>query len=214
VNANAKPGQDSDNSDCSLEQRLTHPETITRAPENYWPARVDLVTKMGYRCPRCDKFLIKPKAGANRTTFDVHCIAMTQLPRVTVGEFAALKKGDAIKFMMYFKNHLDAAIDLRFSEGEAKQQVTLPSGSVSIAAYEEAAEQAEGKASALDSSDDPKVIGYRSLSKVGVFFGLTPQGEQAQVSLMVHLTLRDKKAEGSSSAFSYPLIVDLGPCVP
>jgi len=226
VNAGAMGGQESDTSSCTIQQRLAHPDGPSKSAEKYWPARVDLSTKMGCRCSKCDKFLIKPKAGANRTTFDVHCIASALLPRVTVGEFS-LKKGAASKLSLYFKNPLEWPVELRFSQGESKQQdggpvlvklqklseVAIPSKGVSIAAYEEAAEQAEGKASALDSSDDPAVIVYRSLSKVGVCFEVTPRGDQTQIALLVNLTvLPGPKGELPITSFTYQLVVDLGPC--
>jgi len=226
VNAGAVVGQDSDNSTCTIQQRLAHPDGPSKSAETYWPARVDLSTKMGCRCSRCDKFLIKPKAGANRTTFDVHCIASALLPRVTVGEFS-LKKGAASKLTLYFKNPLEWPVELRFLQGESKQQdggpvtvklqnpseVAIPSKVVSIAAYEEATEQAEGKASALDASDDPAVIVYRSLSKVGVCFEVTPRGDQTQIGLLVNLTvLPGPKGELPITSFTYQLVVDLGPC--
>jgi hypothetical protein len=225
-NVAAVPGQDSDNSLCTIQQRLAHPEVASKSPQMYWPARVDLSTKMGCRCPRCDKFLIKPKAGANRTAFDIHCIASALLPRVTVGEFT-LKKGIATKLSLYFKNPLEWPVELRFSQGDGKQQeggpvivalsspaaVTIPSTVVSIAAYEEAAEQAEGKASALEASDDPTVIAYRALSKVAVRFDVTPSSPQTQIALLVNLTvLPGIKGELPITSFTYQLVVDLGAC--
>jgi dynactin-4 len=219
-------GQDSNNSLCTIQQRLAHPETISHSADKYWPARVDLSTKMGCRCPRCDKFLIKPKAGANRTTFDIHCIASALLPRVTVGELS-LKKGVANKLLLYFKNPLEWPVELRFAQGDSKQQeggpvivalaspseVVVPSKAISIAAYEETAEQAEGKPSTLDASDDPMVVGYRSLSKMGAFFDVTPRGGQTQLSLLVSLAvLPGPKGEPPLSSLTYQLLLDLGVC--
>lgn len=224
VNA-AVAGQDSDNSLCTIQQRLAHPESFVASADKYWPARVDLFTKMGCRCSRCEKFLIKPKAGANRTTFDVHFIASAYLPRVTVGEFS-LKKGTSSKIMLYFKNPLEWPVELTFAQGEGKQegtpelvvlsspaQVGVPSKAVSVAAYDEPAEQAEGKPSALEAGDDSAVVGYRSLSKVGVFFDVTPKGDQAQISLLISLAvLPGPKGEPPLSKFTYQLLVDLGVC--
>jgi len=220
----ARAGQDNDNSSCTIQQRLAHPEVASPSADQYWPARVDLLTKMGCRCSRCNKFLIKPKAGANRTTFDIHFIASAFLPRVTVGEFS-LKQGATSKLLLYFKNPLEWPIELRF--GESKQQeggptpvvlaspseVVSPSQPVNVAAYDEAAEQAEGKASALEATDDPKVIGYRSQSKVGVFFDVTPRAQQAQLSLIVNLSvLPGPKGQAPLSSFAFQLLVDLGSC--
>jgi len=226
VNAGAVAGQDNDNSTCTMQQRLAHPDVCSQSADKFWPARVDLSTKMGCRCSRCDKFLIKPKAGANRTTFDVHCIASALLPRVTVGEFS-LKKGSATKLSLFFKNPLEWPVELRFSQGESKTQeggpvvvalqhlseVVVPSKVVSIAPYEEAAEQADGKPSALDAGDDPAVVVYRSHSKVGVCFDVTPRGNQAQIAFLVNLTvLPGPKGELPIPSFTYQLVVDLGTC--
>jgi len=227
VNASAVAGQDADNSSCTIQQRLAHPDVTSKSAEKYWPTRVDLSTKMGCRCSKCDKFLIKPKAGANRTTFDVHCIALAILPRVTVGEFS-LKRGSASKISLFFKNPLEWPVELRFSQGESKLQqgegpvvvvlqnpseVVVPLKAVSIAAYEEIAEQADGKASALDANDDPAVVVYRSFSKVGICFEVTPRADQIQIALLVNLVvLPSPKGEPPVSSFTYQLVVDLGSC--
>lgn len=224
VNASAVAAKDGDNSTCTIQQRLAHPDESASTADKHWPARVDLSTKMGCRCPRCDKFLIKPKAGANRTTFDIHCIALALLPRLTVGEFS-LKKGVASKLAFYFKNPLEWPVELRFSPcpGESKEavvvplqqpsEVVVPSKVVSIAAYEETSEQAEGKASALDANDDPAVVVYRSLSKVGVNFSVTPRADQTQVSFLVSLAvLPGPKGDPPLTSFTSQIVVDLGAC--
>jgi len=229
VNPNAVRAQDADNSTCTIPQRLAHPEVSAQAAEKYWPARVDLSTKMGCKCHRCDKFLIKPKAGAIRTNFDIHFIALAQLPRVTVGEFPPLKKGAPVKLMLYFKNPLERLVEVKFLQWDCKQQdgatvvplqspseVTLPSATITLAAYDEAAEQAEGKASALDATDDPKIVGYRSLCKVGVYFSVTPRGDHTQFSMLVSVNVMAGKAASDPpiAPFTYQLIVDLGSCAP
>jgi len=221
-NPNAKPGQDGETSGCTLQQRFTHSEVCVKSAEEYWPARVELFTKMGCRCPRCDRFLIKPKAGANRTNFDVQFVALSVLPRVTVGEFEPLKKGVPTKFILYFKNPLEHAVDMQFSKsGESKQEekgpvvesfsdVSFPTAAISLSPYAETAEQADGKPSALLASDDPALVGYRVNSKVGVFVTVTPRAEKVRFTVLLNLNVRPGKSQRPIETFAYQLIVDLG----
>jgi len=227
-NQSATPGQDGENSSCTLQQRFSHPDTCNvQLPESAWPARVDLLTKMGNKCPKCDKFVIKPKAGAIRTIFDIQFLASSVLPRITIGEFSDLKKNAKTKIVFFFKNPLDFVVDLQFSkvaekkvaEEKAKEkergliesEANFPTSSIMLAAYDENVEQGEAKSSVLLESDDPNVISYRSNSKVGVYVEVTPQADKVRFSVRVDLTVRPGKTTRPIETFSFPLMFDLGP---
>jgi len=107
---------------------------------------------------------------------------------------------------------------LRFAKSDSKEieapcDVSYPP-SVSLLAYEESAEQAEGKPSTLLATDDPNQIGFRTNSKVGIYVTVTPRSERVRFSLLVHMEVRPGKAALALpiDVFSYQLVVDLGSC--
>lgn len=137
----------------TIQQRLAHPDSAAMDGEQMWPVRVPLWTKLSCRCPGCKQFVIKPKAGANKTQFDVHQIALALLPRITVADLPTWKVGATSKFTVFFKNSLESPAELRLSPIEPKHeaddrghehkeaQASISSTPVSLGAYDELAEQ-------------------------------------------------------------------------
>jgi len=265
-------GAAGDTNACSIQQRLANLGPPV-APERLWPKLVPLRTKNGRRAPD-GGYVIKPKAGANKTSFDIHNLALAVLPRTTLGEVSELKKGEPTKVLLYFKNPLDVPVTFRFEEVDAalarlqqeeqqeEQQkiadeeagvlddldieededapeqpvrlvatkpnitasVSVPEGNVPVAALDEIAEQNEIFASAdnkVEESDDPAVVGFRKLSKVGVFVEVTPLEDEGPVtcSLIVHVDAdwsgSTKEADDISySSCSFQLEVTIGTLSP
>jgi hypothetical protein len=229
-------------SDCSLVQRLLNGDAAGGA-SSLWPTLTPLQTKLGRKAG--DGFVIKPKAGANKVSFDKHNLALQALPLVTLGaDTAALKAGETCKVLVMFANPLDKPVTLTFgdtasaAEAQAADEKRLqeedeagvmdededaypkvaavataaatcactpPSVSVTVGKYDDIAEQndlVKTAESALQDGDDAAVVGYRKLSKVGVFVEVTPaagtEGE-ATCSFMVTVAV-----EGSSSTDDLP----------
>lgn len=106
-------GTDSSNKGCTLAQKLANTGADV-APDQLWPKNVQLLTKLARRGAD-GRYVVKPQAGANKTSFDIANLLLNVLPRTTLSTLPELKKGEAAEFMIKFKNPLDVPVTLQFA---------------------------------------------------------------------------------------------------
>lgn len=117
VDNGTAPGNADQASKCTITQRLDQAGP-PGSPDALWPRLVPLRTKLGRRAPD-GRFVIKPKAGANKTSFDIQNLAMAVLPTVTLGLCSEMKKNEPAKILIYFKNPLDVPVKMTFTDLES-----------------------------------------------------------------------------------------------
>lgn len=84
--------------------------------KDMWPHGVNLQTKVGHKCPRCTRFVLKPKAGATKVTYDISLLAMLLFPRMTINVgFDSLSQGKKTQVVIALKNPCQAAVTVSFS---------------------------------------------------------------------------------------------------
>jgi len=122
----------------NLDQRFADQSSLPGEVKNMWPFGENLQTKIGHRCPRCARFVLKPKAGATKVTYDISLLAMLLFPRisVTVG-YGQLKKGTKSLVIISLKNPCQAPVRVSFKPLPKPEQLT-----------------GDGSASDEDSGDD------------------------------------------------------------
>jgi len=172
----------------TLEQRFSNPMTQPQTVDKLLPRRKHLATKNAYRCRSCMKYVVKPKVGAAHVSYDMRSVAVSVVPRITFSEIpiGTLKAGQTIKLVLFFANPVPTDVTVQL--GEAKLQpnefdglvpqstkFTFPTTPFVVSAFDEVEhEDFVQDDSKLNADDDPKIVAYRNLSKVGVFCTLTP----------------------------------------
>jgi len=153
------------------------------------------------------KYVVKPKVGAAHVSYDMRSVAVSVVPRITFSEIpiGTLKAGQTIKLVLFFANPVPTDVTVQL--GEAKLQpnefdglvpqstkFTFPTTPFVVSAFDEVEhEDFVQDDSKLNADDDPKIVAYRNLSKVGVFCTLTPVSPSIDVRFALQVNLQAKQ---------------------
>lgn len=234
--------QDETNKALECSEVTTCQQRLMQARAKYsnkegWPFFGRLTTKLAFKDPKTDQFLVKPKAGANKTDFDKQCNAHVWLPRVTLLEApTALTPGQETELVLVFRNNnktSGATLNLQSTsaylskreedrkvheaEGVHDDDEVLPS----VVDLEDTADVAFalpdggvplGKAPEAD-EEEVKEEGtdhtaFTSQNAVGVKFKVTPKDAATGVAFSLVATV---KSERAGDAVTYQIQVTLGP---
>jgi len=250
----------------SLEQRYADLAVLPGPTKDMWPHGESLQTKVGHKCPRCTRFVLKPKAGATKVTYDISLLAMLLFPRMTINVgFEALSAGKKTQVVIALKNPCQAAVLVSFAplpeqpademsgsenegdgssgdgsdggaletkkltpegpaisygEGTQTADVKLPKGEFTLDEYNAVAEQQslvaeKKKGEAKDQAGGD--IAYKTLSKTGLNFFVTPKVDVGDVVFSFMVTVKPAVASPETTkfipyeSFSYQATVNLGP---
>jgi len=189
----------------NLEQRFADLSTMPGPIKDMWPQGEILQTKVGHKCPRCTRFVLKPKAGATKVTYDISLLALLLFPRMTVNSgFGVLSEKKKSQVVIALKNPCQAAVTVSFSP--------LPEAPLEV----ESGSENEG-----DDSDDEDGGDKKKLSPEGpsIIFGaekqtatvILPKGEftldeynaPAEQQSLVKEKKEDSKDAGGVIAYKY-----------
>lgn len=202
-----------------------------------WPSFARLTTKLAFKDPKTEQFLVKPKAGANKTDFDKQCNAHVWLPRVTLQAAPPpLAKDQEVEVVLVFRNHSKSAAatlqlqstevylqqreeDRKMAEAEGvhDDDEVLPTvvdlQDTAAATFGLPADGvAMGKAPEGDEeevkTEATEHVAFTSQNAVGVKVKVTPKGTEGPVVFSLVATVR---SEGAGDAVIYQMQVTLGP---
>jgi len=207
----------------NLKQRLAHPAIQPTLTKKLLPRRKNLLTKIAHRCMKCTRFVIKPSALANSISFEFRRLAVLIVPKISIGEFPPLKKDVPTKLIVYFKSPLLAVVKLSLSEvppsaftSPPTSKVSFPTAETTINEYDDIAEQDEMLADDKKSqtpqneADNPHIVAFRHLSKVGLFFEVTPLADNAPITFSMVVTVEASAPDVDFKKFSFVTHISLG----
>lgn len=142
---------------ATLEQRLALPEVQPLEASELLPQNTRLLTKMAYRCPSCQKYVVKPTVSAKHVSFDKKRLATDFLPSVTVEPVEHLGAGACTDVALYLSNPARSPVRVTLALARSGAEAKEDDGTAGVRFAGDADEprrRRKGDAGALAGEDD------------------------------------------------------------
>lgn len=92
------------------------------------PQSTALMTKMAHRCPRCNKYTVKPKLSAKHVAYDKRRLAVEYLPSLSLSRVERLAAGARAELVLYVTNPSRSAVTVRLEQAEFDEAAAAAAG--------------------------------------------------------------------------------------
>lgn len=172
----------------TIDQRITSPEFQPSSVNNLYPRHKHLQVRKSVRCKECDHNLIKPDYNSASIKFKIQSTAMYHIPELRITCFNKFTPQKETRVVFTVSNHAVYNVDVELLpvQGEdlySTGKFNLPGKKIVLARRDEDAlyEGNNPMENAFD--DDPNVVTFRKLNKLGFVLGVTPLLTKGEVKI-------------------------------